>query len=61
VLGAQACVWTEFITTTDHLESMVQRRMAALAEVLWSGQREGKSTIVIDLINTRTTDIVEDL
>jgi hypothetical protein len=40
---------------------MVQPRMAALAEALWSGQREGKSTIVIDLINTRTIDIVEDL
>lgn len=36
VLGAQGNVWTEFITTTEHLEYMVLPRMAALAEVLWS-------------------------
>ncbi|WP_225872758.1 glycoside hydrolase family 20 protein [Pedobacter frigoris] len=36
VLGAQANVWTEFITTTEHLEYMVLPRMLALAEVVWS-------------------------
>lgn len=36
VLGAQGNVWTEFITTTEHLEYMVLPRMAALAEVIWS-------------------------
>ncbi|MDI1307570.1 MAG: family 20 glycosylhydrolase [bacterium] len=36
MLGAQGNVWTEFITTTEHLEYMVLPRMAALAEVLWS-------------------------
>jgi hexosaminidase len=36
VLGAQANVWTEYITTPEHLEYMVLPRMAALAEVLWA-------------------------
>lgn len=36
VLGAQANVWTEYITTTEHLEYMVLPRMLALAEVLWT-------------------------
>jgi len=36
VLGAQANVWTEFITTPEHLEYMILPRMPAMAEVLWS-------------------------
>jgi hexosaminidase len=42
VLGAQANVWTEFITTPEHLEYMILPRMPAMAEVLWSprGQRD---------------------
>ncbi|CAN5545762.1 glycoside hydrolase family 20 protein [soil metagenome] len=36
VLGAQANVWTEFITTPEYVEYMVLPRMLALAEVLWS-------------------------
>ncbi len=38
ILGAQANVWTEFITTPEHLEYMVLPRMLALAEVVWSPQ-----------------------
>ena len=34
--GAQANVWTEYITTEEHLEYMVLPRMAALAEVQWT-------------------------
>lgn len=40
VLGAQANVWTEFITTPDHLEYMILPRMPAMAEVLWSPQKQ---------------------
>lgn len=42
VLGAQANVWTEFITTPEHLEYMILPRLPAMAEVLWSpkGQRD---------------------
>ena len=36
ILGAQACVWTEFIETPDLIEYMILPRMSALAEVLWS-------------------------
>ncbi|MBK8141613.1 MAG: family 20 glycosylhydrolase [Chitinophagaceae bacterium] len=36
VLGAQANVWTEFITTAEHVEYMILPRMPALAEVVWS-------------------------
>ena len=36
VLGAQANLWTEFITTTEGVEYMVLPRMLALAEVVWS-------------------------
>ncbi|MES2330672.1 MAG: family 20 glycosylhydrolase [Bacteroidota bacterium] len=36
ILGAQANVWTEYISTTEHLEYMVLPRMLALAETVWS-------------------------
>ena len=36
VLGAQANLWTEFITSVEQLEYMVLPRMLALAEVVWS-------------------------
>ncbi|MBI1770701.1 MAG: family 20 glycosylhydrolase [Bacteroidetes bacterium] len=36
VLGAQANLWTEFVTTAEHVEYMVLPRMLALAEVIWS-------------------------
>jgi hexosaminidase len=36
VLGAQACIWTEFIYSVTDIETMALPRMLALAEVLWS-------------------------
>ena len=36
VIGAQANVWTEYITTEQHVEYMALPRMLALSEVLWS-------------------------
>lgn len=36
VMGAQANLWTEYITTPEHAEYMVLPRMLALSEVLWS-------------------------
>lgn len=44
VLGAQANVWAEYITTTAQLEYMVLPRMLALAEVLWS-PKENKNWV----------------
>lgn len=40
VLGAQANVWTEMISTTSHLEYMILPRMLALSEVVWSPQEK---------------------
>lgn len=36
VLGAQANLWTEYITNTSKVEYMLFPRMSALSEVLWS-------------------------
>jgi hexosaminidase len=36
IIGAQANVWTEYITNQRKLEYMIFPRMAALAEVLWT-------------------------
>lgn len=36
ILGVQANLWTEYITTTDYVEYMVLPRIAALSEVQWS-------------------------
>jgi hexosaminidase len=36
ILGAQANVWTEYISTPEQVEYMVMPRMAALSEVLWT-------------------------
>ena len=39
ILGAQANLWTEYISTPEHLEYMLLPRMIALSEVQWC--REG--------------------
>ncbi|MEJ5960789.1 beta-N-acetylhexosaminidase [Pedobacter immunditicola] len=36
ILGAQACLWTEFIGSPTELEKMALPRLLALSEVLWS-------------------------
>lgn len=36
VLGGEAALWTENVTTPDHAEYMLLPRLAALAEVFWS-------------------------
>lgn len=40
VLGAQANVWTEYITNTSKVEYMIFPRMSALSEVLWSSKEQ---------------------
>lgn len=42
VLGAQANLWTEYISTAEHVEYMILPRMPALAEVVWS-QKESRN------------------
>jgi hexosaminidase len=36
VLGGQANLWSEYITTTEHSEYMIFPRLAAMSEALWS-------------------------
>ncbi|PRY02912.1 hexosaminidase [Pontibacter ummariensis] len=36
VLGAQANIWTEFISSVEHLEYMLLPRLPAIAEALWT-------------------------
>lgn len=36
IIGAQANVWTEYMTTAEHVEYMLLPRMLALSEVVWS-------------------------
>lgn len=38
VLGVQCCLWTEFITSSNHAEYMLYPRLMALAEVAWATQ-----------------------
>ncbi|HAN19230.1 MAG: beta-N-acetylglucosaminidase [Bacteroidetes bacterium GWC2_33_15] len=40
ILGAQANIWTEYISTPEHLEYMVLPRMCALSEVVWSDKQK---------------------
>lgn len=40
ILGAQANVWTEYITTPEHLEYMILPRLTALSEVIWSKKED---------------------
>ena len=35
ILGVQANLWTEYISTPEHLEYMLLPRMLALSEVQW--------------------------
>lgn len=50
VLGVQANVWTEYITTEEHLEYMVLPRMAALAEVQWTAPDKKNYDFFMDRI-----------
>ena len=36
ILGAEACVWTEHVSSPERAEEVVLPRMAAMAEALWS-------------------------
>lgn len=39
VLGAQACVWTEYMPTFSHVEHMILPRYAALSEDVWTNKK----------------------
>ena len=58
ILGAQANLWTEYITNEDLLEYQALPRMSALAEVQWS-QPERKDYEAFKQRLTRLTDLFE--
>lgn len=39
ILGVQANLWTEYITTTEHVEYMLFPRLLALAETAWTADK----------------------
>jgi hexosaminidase len=40
IIGVQANIWTEYISTFDHVEYMAMPRMDALAEIQWNNPKE---------------------
>lgn len=52
ILGAQANVWTEYISTEKHVEYMAVPRMAALAEVLWTPKEKKDETNFLERVQT---------
>ncbi|WP_227740341.1 beta-N-acetylhexosaminidase [Salegentibacter sp. BLCTC] len=40
VLGSQFAIWTEFISSVEHLEYMLLPRMAAFSEAVWSKNKD---------------------
>lgn len=38
LMGVQGCMWTEFCTSADDVEYLLFPRLAALAEIAWSGK-----------------------
>jgi hexosaminidase len=42
IIGAQGCLWGEYVSTPEHAEYMLLPRLAAIAEVVWS-PRESRS------------------
>lgn len=53
IIGAQANVWTEYIATSEHLESMIFPRLAAMAEVLWTKPENKNITRFSEILPTQ--------
>lgn len=44
VLGSQFAIWTEFISSVEHLEYMLLPRMLAFSEAVWSNSKDKNFT-----------------
>jgi hexosaminidase len=55
VLGMQAALWSEYITTPDHLEYMAFPRTIALAEVAWSAPEQRDFADFLQRLGTHET------
>jgi hexosaminidase len=40
ILGAQANLWTEYVSTPEHADYMAYPRLSALSEVVWTGNNK---------------------
>ncbi|PZX52112.1 hexosaminidase [Algoriphagus ratkowskyi] len=40
IIGTQASIWTEFISSVEHLEFMLLPRLPAFSESAWSGEKK---------------------
>ncbi|MBX3229828.1 MAG: family 20 glycosylhydrolase [Labilithrix sp.] len=45
VLGGEAALWTEYVTTQEDIDTLVLPRMAVHAETLWTGRRPAHELI----------------
>ncbi|MBR3485303.1 MAG: family 20 glycosylhydrolase, partial [Bacteroidales bacterium] len=50
IKGIQANMWTEYVTTFDHVQHMVLPRMAALAEIAWNPEGRTEYDDFVDRI-----------
>ena len=40
IIGAQVCIWTEWVPTSDRVEYLLLPRLDAASEIFWSGQEQ---------------------
>ena len=52
IMGVQACLWTEYIPTTEHAEYMTFPRLCALSEIAWSTKENRNLDDFLDRLNT---------
>ena len=60
ILGTQANLWTEYITSNEHLEYMLLPRLAALSEVQWTSPEKKNWDNFLTRLD-HTTDIYDQL
>ena len=60
ILGTQANLWTEYITSNEHLEYMLLPRLAALSEVQWTSPEKKNWNNFLSRLD-HTTDIYDQL
>lgn len=51
VLGGQFAIWTEFISSVEHLEYMLLPRMPAIAEGLWTPLKDKEYSRFVEKLN----------
>lgn len=51
IIGGQAAIWTEFVSSVEHLEYMLLPRMPAMAEALWTPLEKKSFTGFVERLN----------